>query len=118
MASFIVVGFKDWKHATGKSGVLSKHDSSFAHRQLMLVWNQNKLNLVHKTTISDQLRLCRDKQKGENCHYIRSFTETILLCSHQEIAFHGHKEGEESVNRENFLEILNLVTNHDSVIKD
>ena len=75
-----MVGFKDWKHATGKSGVLSKHDSNFAHRQSMLVWKQYKLNLVHKTTISDQLGLCRDEQLAENRHYIRSLAETLFFC--------------------------------------
>ena len=55
--SFTVVGFWDWKCATGKSGVLFKHKSSFTHRQSM----QYKLNLLHKTTISDQLRLCWNK---------------------------------------------------------
>ena len=116
--SFTVVGFRDWKHATGKSGVLSKHDSSFAHRQSMLTWNQYKLNLMHKTTISDQPGLCWGKQIAENCHYIRSLAETILSCSHQEIALRGHKEGEEFMNIGNFLAILNLAANHDSVIKE
>ena len=31
---------------------------------------------------------------------------------------HGHIEDESSMNRGNFLEILNLVANHDPVIKD
>ena len=114
-----MVGFKDWKHATGKSGVLSKHDSSFAHRQSVLAWNQYKLNMLHKTTISDQLGLSRNKQIAENPHYIWSLAEIILMCSYQEIALRGHKEGEESMNRGNFfLEILNLIANHDSVIKE
>ena len=115
-----MVGFRGWKHTTGKSGVLSKHDSSFAHKQSMLVWRQYKLNLLHKTTISDQLGLCQDKQIAENRHYTRLLAETIFLCSHQEITLCGHKEGEKSMNRRNFLEILNLhvVANHDTVIKD
>ena len=80
--------------------VCCKHDGSFAYRQSMLRWNQYKLKLLHKTTISDPLRVCRDKQIAENRHYIQSLAETILLCSHQEIALRGHKEGEESMNIE------------------
>ena len=30
---FSLVGFKDWKHATGKGDVLSRHDSCCAHTQ-------------------------------------------------------------------------------------
>ena len=73
----------------------------------MLAWNQYKLNMLHKTTISEQLGLCWNKQIAENRHYmyIRSLVEIVLICSHQEIALRGHKEGEESMNRGNFLEI-------------
>ena len=40
------------------------------------------------------------------------------MCSHQEIALCGHREGEDSLNRENFLQILNLFAVHDPVIND
>ena len=87
-----MVGFKDWKHATGKNGWLSKHNSSFAHRQSILAWNQYKLSLQHKTTISDQLGLCQNKQIAENRHYNQSLAEIILMCRYQKIALPGHKE--------------------------
>ena len=34
--TFTQLGFCDWKHATGKSGMLAKHDNSFAHKQCQL----------------------------------------------------------------------------------
>ena len=40
------------------------------------------------------------------------------MCSHQEIALRGHREGEASRNRGNFLEILNLIAIHDPVINE
>ena len=46
------MGFKDWKHATGKGGVLSKHDSSCAHRNSVISWKQYKVNSYRKTSIS------------------------------------------------------------------
>ena len=110
-------GFRDWNLSTGKSGVLFKPDSSLTQRQSMLTGNQYKLNLLLKSTISDQLGLCRNKQIAENRQYNRSLARTFLMCSHQEIALRGHKDGEESINRGNFVEILNLV-NHDSVIME
>lgn len=116
--SFALVGFKDWKHATGKGGVLSKHDSSCAHRKSVLSWNQYKINSQHKTSISDRLGISRAEQVTQNRHYIRTLAEIILLCSHQEIALRGHREGEDSMNRGNFLEILNLVAIHNPVINE
>ena len=115
---FTLVGFKDWKHATGKSGVLSKHDASCVHRKSVISWNQYKINSERKTSISDRLETCRSQQITQNRHYMKTLAEIILLCSHQEIALHGHIEDESSMNRGNFLEILNLVANHDPVIKD
>ena len=41
---FIKLGFSDWKHATGKSGILSVHDRCASHRQAMESWPQYKLN--------------------------------------------------------------------------
>ncbi len=36
--TFTEKGFRNWKHATGQSGMLSKHDSSHIHKQSMLLW--------------------------------------------------------------------------------
>ena len=100
--SFTLVGSKDWKHATGKGSVLSKHNSSCAHRNSVISWKQYKVNSYQKMSISDQLGISRAEQVTQNRHYIRILAEIILLCSHQEIALHGHREGEESINRGNF----------------
>ena len=36
--AFTVLGFKDWKHATGKNGILKSHDNSHSHKQAVVVW--------------------------------------------------------------------------------
>ena len=41
----------------------------------------------------------------------------ILLCAKQDLPLRGHREGPTSDNRDNFLEILNVVANHDPVVK-
>ena len=47
-----------------------------------------------------------------------SIIEVLLLCSKQELAFCGHDEGEMSLNRGNFREILGLVASHDCVVEE
>ena len=113
-----MVGFRDWKHATGKSGVLSKHDGSHAHRQSVVAWNQYKRNMQQKSSIEEQLGIARAEQITNNRHYIKTLAEIVLLCSHQEIALRGHREGEESMNRGNYLEILHLVALYDPVVNE
>ena len=58
------MSFRDWKPATGKSGLLSKHNSSYmyAHRESVVAWNQYKSNTQHKNSIADQLGIVRAEQ--------------------------------------------------------
>ena len=58
----------------------------------------------------------KTQQIESNRHYLK-ITEILLVCSHQEIALRGHKESQTSLNRGNFLEILELVANHDPIIR-
>ena len=62
--------------------------------------------------------MAREEQICKNWHCIKTLAEIVLLCSHQKIALRGHHEGEESMNRGNYLEILNLVAHHDPVINE
>ena len=49
---------------------------------------------------------------------MKTIAEVLLLCSQQEIAFRGHRESSDSLNRGNFLEILGVVARHDKVMLD
>ena len=40
--AFTVLGFKDWKHATGKDGILKGHDNSHSHKQAVVAWKEFK----------------------------------------------------------------------------
>ena len=52
-----------------------------------------------------------------NRHYINSIAEVILLCCHLEIGLRCHDEPCNSAIKGNFREIVQLVANHDPVIK-
>ena len=43
--------------------------------------------------------------------------QILLFCSKQEIAFCCHREGSNSTNRGNFLELLQLISQHDLIIQ-
>ena len=58
----------------------------------------------------------RMQQIESNRYYLKMIAEILLLCSHQEITLHGHRETQTSLNRGNFLEILDLVANHDPIV--
>lgn len=50
---FSLVGFKDWKHATGKGDVLSRHDSCCAHTKKKSSFMESiyKMNSRHNPSL-------------------------------------------------------------------
>ena len=64
--TFTTIGFKDWKHATGKHGILACHANCYSHKQAVVSWNQYQLNLKQGTLISEQLYIF-----NSNLNYIQ-----------------------------------------------
>ena len=116
-STFTKVGFRDWKHATGKGGMLTVHDKCSTHLTAMVAWSQYKLNAKHHTSIAERMESSRALVISNNRHYLKALIEVILLCALQEIALRGHRESCEAPNRGNFLEILYLLAAHDSVVQ-
>ena len=114
---FTKLGFSDWKHATGKSGILSVHDRCASHRRAMESWSQYKLNTQLGSSISDRMESSHSEVVSTNRHYVKTLIEVLLLCAHQEIALRGHRESVDSANRGNFLEILHVLASHDPVVQ-
>ena len=113
--TFKVLGFKDWKHATGKDRTLKGHENSYAHKQAVVAWKEFK---KMDSSIVDTLGGARQEQVQKNRHYLKTLCKIILLCSNQEIALRGHRENDASTNKGNFIEILNLVAKHDEVVSN
>ena len=101
-----------------KKGVIAVHDCCSTHKQAMFFWSEYTLNSERHTTISNRLDSARTQLIISNHHYIKTIAEVILLCAKQELALRGHKESSKSQNQGNFVEILNLVSHHDPIIKE
>ncbi|KAI6651115.1 Zinc finger MYM-type protein 1-like [Oopsacas minuta] len=115
--AFKSVGFRDWKHATGRDGTLHCHDKCLTHINAIASWHEYKLNERIGTSIESRINSSRSEQIRLNRHYIKSIAEVILLCSRLEIAFRGHDESENSLNKGNFFEVLQVIGNHDPIIQ-
>lgn len=116
--AFTVSGFSDWKHACGKKGVLTMHNKCAVHKNAMLAWEQSKLNASRGTSIAHLLDSSRQQLIQKNRHYLAAVSQVLLFCAHQEIALRGHNESENSANRGNFLELLQLLAKHDTVVME
>ena len=116
--TFTSLGYRDWKHATGKRGVLEKHDSSHSHRQAMILWQDFERNIDKGTGISNVLDSARSARIKEKRHYIKTVADILLLCARQNIALRGHRENEDALNKGTFLEILRYTAKCDKVVAD
>ena len=116
--TFTSLGYRDWKHATGRSGVLEKHDTSHSHHEATISWQDFKLNIEKGTGISNVLDSARSARIKENRHYIKTVADILLLCARQNIGLRGHRENEDAQNKGNFLEILRHIAKYDKVVAD
>ena len=109
-SAFTVNGFRNWKHATGASGILNKHANCHSHKQAVVAWKQYKLATQRGSTVSECLGNARSEMIQKNRYYIKSLLEVLLLCSKQGISIRGHKESNNSMNRGNFLSLVASMT--------
>lgn len=107
-------GFSDWNHAAGDGYGFTAHDSSASHRFAVIAWEKYKLDATTNSSVIDQLNRGHAEMKNSNRLYLKTLTEIILFCGRQEIALRGDSEETGSLNRGNFLELVQLVANHDT----
>ena len=61
------VGFSDWKHARGKSGTLTNHDTSCSkHHLAVLSWKEYQSTVANNSSVAVQLDRCRLQMIEEN----------------------------------------------------
>ena len=71
-------------------------------------------NTEKGTTIAVRLDSAWRIRIQENRHY----SVVVLLRARQDIVLRGHRESQSSLNRGNFLEILHLAAQHDTVVRE
>ena len=100
----------------GQKDIITSHDKCDVHKQAMIDWKQYKINMQHHTSVQDRNNSVCSQQIRHNRHYIKTIAKVLHLCAMQDLALRGHREGEDSQNPGNFLKILELIGNHDSVV--
>ena len=117
---FTSVGFQAWNRATGqdcKTNALLQHKNS---DELSLSVEKHMLYKSLQSAEKDVAQMIdseHKKQVLENRHYLKSIAEILRLTALQNLAQRGHREDEDSDNRGNFLEMLDLLAGHDEVIQ-
>lgn len=77
------LGYKNWKKATFRDGGFAVHSKGEAHTNAMMAWKEfergEKANAFLMSTLTKE----HSKQIQENCTYIKSVAEVLLLTTIQ-----------------------------------
>jgi len=65
-------GFRDWKHALGKDGIISCHDNCKTHKEAMVSWHEYVKNTESGTTVDKRIDASRTKTIYNNRHYLKA----------------------------------------------
>ncbi|XP_071844931.1 zinc finger MYM-type protein 1-like [Apostichopus japonicus] len=112
--SFTRDGFRNWRHAMGKDGKLLKHERS--HKAALEAWSEFKQRAKSQTNIGNLLNEAHIRLVRENRHYVKAIAKVLRMTATQKIAQRGHREGQSSMNRGNFLATLNLISEYDTIV--
>ena len=112
--AFTLNGFLNWNKPKG----MSDHEITPDHKLSHLTWIEFQ-NVLAGREKSIAVRLCKegDKLKAENQFYIKTVCTVIRMLALQALPLRGHREGEYSLNRGNFIETLMLISDHDEIVK-
>ncbi|KAL5237396.1 hypothetical protein ACI65C_004806 [Semiaphis heraclei] len=112
--TFISEGFRQWSKACFKS--FPKHEQSVSHKESSMKiagYNEAKQSGSIISKVSTQY----NQEVADNKEYLKYVFETLLFCARQGISIRGHRENEESLNKGNFQELLNLRSRDNNIIK-
>ncbi|MFI5420326.1 MAG: DUF4371 domain-containing protein [Nitrososphaerales archaeon] len=112
-SQFISGGFRRWKSALEKNKGLVQHNNSIEHKNAVAVMEQRKAKILPQ-----MLSGLNAEQQSGNAAQTVATAKVVLHLALQGLAFRGHDESSESLNRGNFLETLSfLVQNNPDLQK-
>ena len=116
------IGFRDWKHARGKNGTITFHNSSCStHRLAVLSWKEYKATVANNSSVAVQIEKSRLTLIEENRLYVKIIFASILFCCQQGISLRGHREvidmEDMSVNVGNFRALMILMSRSIDIVR-
>ena len=115
ISSKFVTGFDKWWKLNPK---VERHESSRDHIENLELWKTMCMNLRLGMTIDARETKLIDQNKKKWRDILTRLLDIIVVLVKQNLAFRGHKEDETSLNRGNFLELVDLLSKYDPVLKE
>ena len=92
-----------------------KHEKARSHMSAFKTWKTYGSGVRVDSLLSQIQR--HNEEVRQNREILKTLTEAVLYLSRQELAFRGHDESEDSLNRGNYRELLESFTKFDSVFE-
>ena len=115
MTSKFVTGFRKWWKLNPKVHV---HETSEQHLLCLEKWKTLAAGLKLHKTIDANTVAEMELQKKKWRDILRRLLDIALFLAKQNLAFRGHKEDDVSLNKGNFLEMVEMLSKYDPVLKE
>ncbi|KAF7230313.1 tenascin-R-like, partial [Nothobranchius furzeri] len=110
-------GYQNWKKAKMKDSGFCSHARSESHVNAMFAWTENKKTMDKNASLFAIMDEENKKQLTENQYYIKTLAEILVLTATENVAQRSHRETSDSEKKGIFLSMLDLLSNHNPVIK-
>uniref|UniRef100_A0A1B6DAI5 TTF-type domain-containing protein n=1 Tax=Clastoptera arizonana TaxID=38151 RepID=A0A1B6DAI5_9HEMI len=113
--SKFISGFQCWWKLNPK---VSDHEDSPIHSKNFQNWKSLSARLKLNRTIDSDLQAEIGKEKSKWKHILTRLLDITLYLAKQNLPFRGHRENAVSENRGNFLELVQLLSQYDPVLRE
>lgn len=113
--SKFVTGFQAWWKLNPK---VRNHETSDQHDSCYKKWKTLQLNLNANKTIDTANQAAAETEKRKWRDILKRLLDVTLFLAGQNLPFRGHRENVLSENRGNFLELIELLSKYDPVLRE
>ena len=106
-------------HLGNLSKAATAHESTTGHIQSTLAlisFGRTRIDTQLDEQRREQISLHNQKVK-QNRELLKRFINVVCFLGKQELGFRGHNESSSSINRGNYVEILNLIAEYDPILR-
>ncbi|XP_023745466.1 uncharacterized protein LOC111893639 [Lactuca sativa] len=107
--AFTIDGFQNWKKVGGKSCAFLQHMGSECTSFHNVAQKSCDDLLNEAQDIWNVFETFTEEERKNNRLRLKATIYTVRLCAFQGIAYRGHDEGQDSINKGNFREILKVL---------
>lgn len=113
--SKFVTGFQAWWKLNPK---IRNHETSDQHDRCYNKWKTLQLHLKANKTIDAENQAASEIEKRKWRDILKRLLDVALFLAGQNLPFRGHRENMLSENRGNFLELIELLSKYDPVLRE